>query len=61
MIIIINNGLIMLQNMPKTDSLYFEAKFFLTISSSKKRFFLFITTKPHIKILIDFKLITILF
>ena len=41
-IAIINNGFNMLQNIPKTESLYFDAKFFLTISSSKKNSFLFI-------------------
>lgn len=39
-IAIINNGFKILQNIPKTESLYFAAKFFLTTSSSKKNSFL---------------------
>ena len=44
---IINNGLNIVHKIPKTDSLYFDEKFFLTISSSRNiSFFLIIFIKP---------------
>ena len=41
--IIISNGFKTLHKIPKTEPLYFAAKFFLIISSNKKRVLLFIT------------------
>ena len=50
---IINRGLNIVQKIPKTESLYLDAKFFFTISSNKNiSFFLSKTIKPHIIFLI---------